>query len=385
MNESVSIDFPLRQQAAVFVDYENLLDVIRTEHSGDKYPDEYASEILIEAQRYIKNRNNLPISIARAYADFGALDEDAPYIQRGLKRDGFEPRFVPTDLQRNTVELQLALDVVQVTQRYAALNTVVLISGDRPYLPLIRRVVEAGRHVLAIVLFPPQAEDTFFVKDDVFLDARNLLSEASKQAFPAHNRPAYEATAPLEPDEYQPLTDPIVRRTVEVTEEHFGQYDEVYLTPLLRKLSDVLGPEHDPKSLISRLEDAGAVRLEKRNGYPYDYTVLIMHDDHPDVQEIKAELQQRPNYGDGYYEEHYDDYESDNYDEEYADENDADAYDAAAYDETYDTSDAAPADSVEASEAESAPDNGYDEAFDDPDATHDGYDAPTWEQGEKSS
>lgn len=351
MSQSQQSDPTRRQQAAVFVDYDNLLDVIQAEHSGNQYPDEYAAEILNEAQRYIKNRNNLPTSITRAYADFGALDDDAPYIQRDLQRSGFEPRYVPSDLQRNAVELQLTLDVVQATQEHGSIDTVVLVTGDRPYLPLIRRVVEQGRHVLAIMLFPPRADDApFFVKDDVFLDARNLLSEASKQAFADSDRSAHETPTRLEPHEYQPLTDPIVRRTVGITEEHFGQYDEVYLTPLLRKLSDILGPDHDPKSLISRLEDAGAVRLEKRNGYPYDYTVLIMHDDHPDVQEIKEESRNQAGYGDGYYDDSYqDDYtDYDDYASESAsyDEPDADADDAyedaphedpePSYENTYD-------------------------------------------------
>lgn len=361
----------LRQQAAVFVDYDNLLDVIRAEHSGSKYPDEYAAEILTETQRYIKNRNDLPLSIARAYADFGALDEDAPYIQRGLKRDGYEPRYVPSDLQRNAPELQLALDVMQATRHHPSIDTVVIVSGDRPYLPLIRRVAEEGRHVLGILLFPPQADDAFFVKDDVFLDARNLLSDASREAFPNHDRPAYDTPARLEPHEYEPLTDPIVRRTVEVTEQHFGQYDEVYLTPLLRKLSEVLGPDHDPKSLISRLEETGAVRLEKRNGYPYDYTVLIMHDDHPDVQAIQAELASQPSYGDGYYD---DDYGS-AYDD-YTDEATAPAEDGEAASRAVDA-DPPEHNEEEPDQAEASYDASYDAAA---------YDEGTWakEQDEPS-
>jgi len=363
MNQSASPNSSLRQQAAVFVDYDNLLDVIRAEHSGDKYPDEYAAEILSEVQRYIKNRNNLPISIARAYADYGALDDDAPYVQRSLKHDGFEPRYVPSDVQRNAGELQLALDAVQAIDQHPSLDTIVIISGDRPYLPLVRRLAEHGRHVLTIVLFPPQAEDAFFAKDDVFLDARNLLSEASQQAFPSHDRPAYEAPQRLEPHEYQALTDPVVRRTVGITESHFGQYDEVYLTPLLRKLSEVLGPDHDPKSLISRLEEAGAVRLEKRNGYPYDYTVLIMHDDHPDVQEIREQRDTQPSYGDGYY------------DDSYADE-DSDGNHA---DEDYDDS------SAYATEHDDASDDVvYGEETDgDTDAYDDAPDEATWEEQEE--
>ena len=79
---------------------------------------------------------------------------------------------------------------------------------------------------------------------------------------------------------------------LEVIERFFGQYDEVYLTPLLRKLSEELGDidDHDPKSLIGDLEECGAVRLERRRGMPYDYTVLIVNGEHPTVIEIKEEL-----------------------------------------------------------------------------------------------
>ena len=137
----------------------------------------------------------------------------------------------------------------------------------------------------------------------------------------------------------------MARRTVEITEEHFGQYKEVYLTPLLRKLSDVLGEQHDPKSLVSELEAAGAVRLEKRDGYPYDYTVLILNQDHPDVQEIQDEYYSKSSsyngssdsYGDyDSYEDDYDSYEEEDYDDyEDAPYDDADYEDGDAYEEEY--------------------------------------------------
>jgi hypothetical protein len=126
-------------------------------------------------------------------------------------------------------------------------------------------------------------------------------------------------------------------RTIAITEEHFGQYDEVYLTPLLRKLSDILGPEHDPKSLISELEEAGAVRLEKRNGYPYDYTVLIVHNDHPDVQEVQENYYEHLGYGNGHSDGQYDDYdeyeEYDEYAEAPAEEGTAEADADTPYDD----------------------------------------------------
>ena len=92
-----------------------------------------------------------------------------------------------------------------------------------------------------------------------------------------------------EPVEYHEITDPGALSALHVIEQYFGQYDEIYLTPLLRKLSEVIGDvEYDPKSLISAIEEAGAVWLEKRKGFPYDYTVLIIDQQHPNIAAMQA-------------------------------------------------------------------------------------------------
>jgi hypothetical protein len=61
--------------------------------------------------------------------------------------------------------------------------------------------------------------------------------------------------------------------------------------------------------VINKLEDAGAVWLEKRRGFPYDYTVLLVDSEHPDVRQIQEELANRSpgDYNRGYYREPYDD------------------------------------------------------------------------------
>jgi hypothetical protein len=54
-------------------------------------------------------------------------------------------------------------------------------------------------------------------------------------------------------------------------------------------MSETFAPDIDPKEVINRLEVAGAVHLERRRGFPYDYTVLIVEAAHPDVQRIRNE------------------------------------------------------------------------------------------------
>lgn len=55
----------------------------------------------------------------------------------------------------------------------------------------------------------------------------------------------------------------------------------------LRKLSDVLPNLADwqRKGLISDLENKCAVRMEKRSGIPFNYTVVILNYNHPVVRE----------------------------------------------------------------------------------------------------
>lgn len=275
----------------MFVDYENLYSVLTSQSSKNRKTGTYAAEILDEVVRYLEEGDDTPTIYGRAYGPFDVLlNTDDADVPSSLHRLGIQPTYVPSAMQGNTSEIRLAIEVTQFLAERPDVQTVVVVTGDRPYLPLVRTIREEGRRALVAAVNPPQTED--YAENDLYLDARNLLSRASREDLLANapeNGGEYSRSGQPPsslPRRYERLDNPMARRTIEITEEHFGQYEEVYLTPLLRKLSDILGPDYDPKALVSELEAAGAVRLEKRDGYPYDYTVLIVNDDHPDVQEV---------------------------------------------------------------------------------------------------
>lgn len=283
-------------RAAMFVDYDNLHSVLTSQSSTDQRTSAYTFEILDEVRRYLEEGDDTPTILGRAYGAFDTrLKAEEGDVPSRLYRDGFEPKYISNDTQRNASEVQLTIDVAQFLSARPDVHMIVIVTGNRPYLPLARRLREQGRRVLVAAVNPPQADGApSIAEDDLYLDARNLLSKDSREDLLAnapqngHSRSRRGAVGHPPPRRYQDLTNPTARRTIDITDEHFGQYDEVYLTPLLRKLSEVLGPEHDPKALVSELEAAGAVRLEKREGHPYDYTVLILNDDHPDVRDIRS-------------------------------------------------------------------------------------------------
>ncbi|NBC17768.1 MAG: NYN domain-containing protein [Bacteroidetes bacterium] len=339
------------QRAAVFVDYENLHYKMAQRVGQRDHPDELITEMLDELRRYLQEENATQTAIVTAYADFSDLKGNGQYIQRALYMQGIETRFVPATLQRNAAEIQLCVDAIDTVHNRPDIQMFVLVTGDRPYLPVVQQFKRYGRLALVASLNPPPSTDNLpYVEDDVFFDALNLLSENSRRAvkYDDSRNNGESATPPERPEpvEHMPLEGFGPRRTLEVIEEHFGQYEEVYLTPLLRKLSEVLDENRfDPKSLISELEDAGAVWLEKRRGFPYDYTVLIVDVEHPDVQEVQSAYYERQGES---YDEEYDEYEDPGdgyYDdfEEYDDaESEADAEHSVEdlYDDEFDDRDA---------------------------------------------
>lgn len=289
-------------RAAIFIDYE---DIYRTlEAAAIRRGDAGAliSEMIEALKRSLLEERSTQTAVSHAYADFTALNGRGDALQRALYLQGVESRFVPQSLQANAVEIQLCVDAMDLLHHRTDIDTFVLLTGSRSYLPLIQHFKRYGRRVLIVALKePPAIDQVQHVDGEWFFDARDLLSTNGRRALVHQNG---ERTADREsagkagpPPSFRPVEDPLLIRSLEIIEEHFGQYDEVYLTPLLRKMSEVLDERTcDPKAVISDLEDCHAVRLEKRQGFPHDYTVLIVERDHPDVERVQQELSERTPY-----------------------------------------------------------------------------------------
>ena len=273
-------------QAAVLVDYQSLHHYLKGRADGAGSTADLAG-LLFTALRAHLDESGDRIVRGRAYADFGALDDHARHVQRLLYLHGIEPVFVPATTHRNTTDLQLAVDAIETSHQHPEIGLFVLVSGDRDYVPVVQALVSAGRRVVVVGfrehLSPHLLDHT---RGGRFVDAASLLPQGALEP---------EAGTPVSVTTFQPAQDPtheVDYDAIEVIERHFGHYDEIYLTPLLRRLSEELGDRegHDPKSLVADLEECGAVRLERRRGMPYDYTVLIVNAEHPAVVEVREEV-----------------------------------------------------------------------------------------------
>ena len=299
-------------RAALFVDYENIYTSLSSSLGGEGRPDELIGEMIDALQRSLLEERQTRTVIARAYADFAALDRDGDRMQRSLYERGVETLLVPRIPDTSTAQLQLCVDSMDLLHHRSDITMLVLLTGRRTYPPLVQVFKRYGQRVLVVGTDDPQyAEEKPHLGVESFFPARDLLSAKSRRAFARNDGEATDLFEIWEQDgQHMPIEDPDQIRALQIIEQYFGQYEEVYLTPLLRKMSDLMDEEEcDPKTIISDLEDNAAVRLEKRQGDPHDYTVLIVAESHPDVIRIRDDLQKAA--------EHRNDGQDRNYAEDY--------------------------------------------------------------------
>jgi|SRR6476661_381577 len=107
------------------------------------------------------------------------------------------------------------------------------------------------------------------------------------------------AGGPEEAPSFSPVrrfTRDLERRTMELILQEFRKLEakqqrhvsELWLGPFMRLLTDELSelPDWERRDLINKLRDAGAIRIEKREGEPHPFSVIVVNYTHPDVWEL---------------------------------------------------------------------------------------------------
>ena len=312
-------------RVALFVDYENLHQHLSDRKQSGKFADETIIELIDELRRYFSSNLSAQTVSVRAYADFGTVGGNSPVIQKNLVQAGIEPVFTPSAFQKTAAEMQLAIDTTEFMLTREDVEHIVLVTGNRAYLPLLSLINREGKQSLLVAAHPPETTTRLpFITEDNVMSAFTLLSR---------NRPEAEPEPVVDRSKVKrsAIQDRYGIQTIEVIESYFGQYEEVYLTPLLRKLSELIDdPDFDPKETVNDLEACGAVWMERRRGFPYDYTVLLLDEEHEEVAEARARVAERTAAGKA------DVPSTDEDEEDYDDDGDFDDDDSYIADEEYD-------------------------------------------------
>ena len=276
----------------IFIDLHDVLPHLESE-SRDPVGD---LEELIESTRsFLMRKVDTKVAGTRVYADFDVLaDPRYTKLADRLYRNGVSSQYICLRYESLDTNLSLALDVAKSVNTRPELGRIVVITGSREYIPLFRMIEKSGKTGTLIsfaeeiprALKATGSFDTFISALDLLKGREIDLGKKDETSIPSPSSSSQEF------HESKSLPYEIDRDALRIIELNFGHYEEVYLSPLLRKLSETIDPSsgHEPKTVISDLNRHGAIRLEKRHGEKYDYTVLIVNSSHPDVLSVREEV-----------------------------------------------------------------------------------------------
>lgn len=322
--------------AAVFLDYENLYFHLKTAYHEPPSVNDIVLEILRNMRKKLSNEMNLDPIVFKGYADFERLH--TPPLG-SLYLMGIDTVNVLGTHHKNAADMRLCIDLMEVLYTRPDIQHYVLVAGDRDYIPIVQHLRRQGRKVTAVsfrealsgdlleILGQNNVEEALDILSD---DTRTSLQQhreaavARQKAEKAHlpsittvgkidlnemggrSRTPYSGTARTSYTQ-RPVQNRELRNTYQNTKKDNLQIcvqelvffmreknvQEIWLSPFLRSLTDALPmlADYERKGLIEELEKNGAVRIEKRAGDPYDYSVIIVNLEHTMVEAAMQEVQ----------------------------------------------------------------------------------------------
>lgn len=338
-----------RSYAAVFIDFENIYYYLKDNYADLPDLNNYLFEMLRNLQHYLERRLGLHCIITKAYADFERL-KFAP--QGSLYLMGVETHNVLGTDRKNSADMRLCIDALDVLYTRPEIEGFVFLAGDRDYIPMIQHLKKHARSVFAVAFRGNISGDLLLnIGPQNFIDvmallgsdmmsrlehsarrqremadeererdeirtaemearesgtdgdfdsverpsiSRDLSREVGRDAGrdaghedDSWNSPRYFDVTGTEFNPSIPIVSETERVCIDVLLKHYGRHPEIWMSPYLRKLSDALPrlADYERKALLSSLEAAGAIRIEKRRGEPYDYSIIIVNYNHPSVRE----------------------------------------------------------------------------------------------------
>lgn len=330
--------------AAVFIDFENVYYFLKNHYLDPQDPHDYALDLVRALRDTLKRELGLDSLVLYAYADFDRLPTGP---QGPLYLMGVDTRNVLGTDHKNAADMQLCIDALEVLYTRPDIGTFVLVAGDRDYIPVLQHLRRQARQVKVVGFRESVSGDLLLMLgQEHFLDARQLLPAERLQALEDHRTarlqlaedarrlreqgtvgvptaaarqaaqdaansptslaaPVRLAPKPIslmdqllqEPATFLPVrrvTLPDERRCLEFLLEQMQKFgnqhnaSEIWASPFLRRLTDVLPelPDWERRQLLTHLRDAGAVRIEKREGEPHPFSVILVNYQHPDVREL---------------------------------------------------------------------------------------------------
>lgn len=293
--------------AALFLDVENLAYYLKPRLSEQFEITDVLCDAVRQYRDELQEHHDLSVILPFAYADFERLGEG---FQRNFFLMGIETRNVLGTDHKNASDMRLCIDAMATLYSRPEIESFVLMGGDRDYIPLVQHLRQMAKEVLVCGFRANTSGDLLrMIPESQFSDALDYLSPTARDmvernavipvAAAPERVPSAPASAPAKPaatgkkspfKKATTIKDDNTLDALETLLERYGDKAEIWLKPYLYELQKRLGhlAEYERKALISNMDQAGAIAVEKRRGQDtgLEYSVIVVNWDHPDVIDL---------------------------------------------------------------------------------------------------
>ncbi len=282
---------------AIFVDFENLRLGV-----PDPLPKtETAIDILRQLVRRLE-REGKRVLIRRSYADWEG--EGLEGVQGQLSLMSFLPVFVLGQPGKNSADLEMSLDCMDILCSNDDVDRFILVAGDRDFIPIVRRIIETGKQVRIASFREATSADLVeiagrrnYVDLARFLDQRP--PEITATTTMTSTRTIEEALAEPDDDPYEASAEDLERtmRLIVLADRKYRGRG-VWLVPFFKEWMnpEFAGMNNDArKGILSALSDEGVVRIETREdglGRSNSYSVLAPDREHDLYRKAEASIEE---------------------------------------------------------------------------------------------
>ena len=302
---------PMTKFAALFLDVENLAYYLKPRLSEQFEITDVLCDAVRQYRDELQETYGLSVILPFAYADFERLGEG---FQRNFFLMGIETRNVLGTDHKNASDMRLCIDAMATLYSRPEIQSFVLMGGDRDYIPLVQHLRQMAKEVLVCGFRANTSGDLLrMIPERQFSDALDYLSPTSRDmvernAVLPHAAPVERPVGASSPQPPAPtkvavplgkgspfkkpskIKDENTLDALETLLDRYGDKAEIWLKPYLYELQKRLGhlAEYERKALISNMDQAGAIAVEKRRGQDtgLEYSVIVVNWDHPDVIDL---------------------------------------------------------------------------------------------------
>lgn len=245
--------------AALVLDLENIMYELTGRADRESDLDLNLAALTMKAIESMVDAGHAP-KIKLAYADFKRVPEATKTLLTAL---GFDIRSVESGIHKNSADMYLCVDVLRMLPG-RQIDALVLVSGDRDFIPLVRELrrneiavkVISFRGCLSTALHR-EVGDAAFLKLDPIVKPNNTRRPGT---------PALVGTSSSDR----------LAKALSIVHDRFSGYSEIYMSSFARLLQQKF-PHEDHRSIIAALEVAGAIVIEKKRGELRDYAVFRLN------------------------------------------------------------------------------------------------------------